>query len=124
MELVNPPDLPPQNPSYSQAAVSRGTVYVAGQIGIDPESGRLVSSDIAEQTERIFDSTARILEAAGSGLERVVRVVVYITDLADWLTMNEVYVRRFGAHAPPKSTVQVSALALGARVEIEFTAEA
>jgi len=123
MELVNPTDCPPQNPSYSQAAVSRGTVYVAGQIGIDPESGRLVSGDIGEQTERIFDSATRILEAAGSGLERVVRVAVFITDLGDWSAMNDVYVRRFGSHAPPKSTVEVSALALGARVEIEFTAE-
>jgi len=123
MELVNPTDCPPQNPSYSQAAVSRGTVYVAGQIGIDPESGQLVSGDIGEQTERIFDSATRILEAAGSGLDRVVRVGVFITDLGDWSAMNDVYVRRFGSHAPPKSTVEVSALALGARVEIEFTAE-
>lgn len=124
MKLVNPDACPPQNPSYSQAAVSGGTVYLAGQIGIDPASGRLVSPDVAAQTERIFDSAATILEAAGSGLDRVIRVTVFMVDLGEWPAMNEVYGRHFAGHAPPKSTVVVSGLALGARVEIEFTAEA
>lgn len=123
MKLVNPPDCPPQNPTYSQAAVSGGTVYVAGQIGIDPATGRLVADDVGAQTERVFESVERILEAAGSDLQRVVKVTVFLVDLADWAAMNAVYVRRFGDHAPPKSTVEVTALALGARVEIEFVAE-
>ncbi len=123
MKLVNPADCPPQNPTYSQAAISGGTVYVAGQIGIDPATGRLVADDVGAQTERIFQSAAQVLEAAGSDLRRVVKVTVFLVDLAEWAAMNAVYVRHFGDHAPPKSTVEVTALALGARVEIEFVAE-
>lgn len=123
MRLVNPPDCPPQNPSYSQAAIAGSTVYVAGQIGIQAESGALVADDVAAQTEQVFENTRRILGAAGTSLERVVRVTIFLTDMRDWQAMNEVYLRHFGNHAPPKTTVEVSALALGARVEIEFTAE-
>lgn len=124
MKLVNPPDCPPQNPSYSQAAIGAGTVYVAGQIGTDPVSGALVSDDVSAQTERIFQSASSILAAAGSSLDRVLRVAVFLVDLDDWPAMNEVYGLHFGGHAPPKSTVVVAGLALGARVEIEFVAEA
>lgn len=122
MRLVNPPDCPPQNPSYSQAAIVGSTVYVAGQIGIDAASGALVADDVGAQTERIFANTRHILAAAGTSLDRVVRVTIFLTDMREWHAMNEVYLRQFGNHAPPKTTVQVSALALGARVEIEFTA--
>jgi 2-iminobutanoate/2-iminopropanoate deaminase len=123
MELVNPKSCPPQNPSFSQAAVSGSTVYVAGQIGIDPRSGDLVSSDIADQTKQVFENAATILAAAGSSLDKVVKVTVFIVDLAEWPPMNAVYEEAFAGHAPPKSTVEVSGLALGARVEIEFVAE-
>jgi 2-iminobutanoate/2-iminopropanoate deaminase len=123
MELINPATCPPQNPSYSQAAVSGATIYLAGQIGIVPETGRLVSEDVGEQTERLFENARLVLEAAGSGLEHVVRVTVFMVDLAEWSPMNAAYERGFAGHAPPKSTVEVSALALGARVEIDFIAE-
>ncbi len=123
MKLLNPATCPPQNPTYSQAAVSGATVYVAGQIGIDPTTGELVAPDVTAQTERIFLSAETILEAAGSGLDRVVKVTIFMVDLAEWGAMNAVYQRFFAGHAPPKSTVEVSGLALGARVEIEFTAE-
>jgi 2-iminobutanoate/2-iminopropanoate deaminase len=98
-------------------------VYLAGQIGIEPNSGELVSADVADQTERIFLSAATILEAAGSSLHHVIKVTIFMVDLAEWGAMNAVYQRFFAGHAPPKSTVEVSSLALGARVEIEFTAE-
>lgn len=124
MRLVNPPDCPPQNPSYSQAAIVGSTVYLAGQIGVDPASGALVGDDVVAQTEQLFLNASAILAAAGTSLSRVVRATVFMTDLRDWAAMNEVYQRRFGHHAPAKTTVQVCALALGARVEIEFTAEA
>lgn len=122
MKLINPAECPPQNPSYSQASVSGDAVYVAGQIGIDA-AGALVSDDVADQTEQIFRNAVCALEGAGSGLDRVVKVTIFMVDLADWPAMNEVYERRFAGHAPPKSTVQVSGLALGARLEIEFVAE-
>ena len=123
MKLINPAECPSQNPSYSQASVSGRTVYVAGQIGIDAVTGALVSDDVAAQTEQIFRNAACALEGAGSGLDRVVKVVIFMVDLADWPAMNEVYERRFAGHAPPKSTVEVRGLALGARLEIEFVAE-
>lgn len=123
MKLVNPVECPPQNPSYSQAAVSGSTVFVAGQIGIDPSTGRLVSDDIGAQTEQIFRNATCVLEAAGSALAGVVKVSIFMVDLGEWAEMNAVYQRFFGGHAPPKSTLEVSALALDARVEIEFVAE-
>lgn len=125
MKLINPEKCPPQNPSFSQASVATGaTVYVAGQIGIEPSTGKLVSGGIADQTRQIFRNLECILEEAGSSLERVVKTTIFIVDLQEWPRMNEVYGEFMGNHAPPKSTVEVSGLALGARVEIEFVAEA
>lgn len=122
MRLINPPDCPPQNPSFSQAAVSGGIVYVAGQIGIG-QGGQLAGPDVRAQTRQKFANAAYVLANAGSSLDRTVRVTVYMVDLGEWAEMNEVYVEEFAGHAPPKTTVQVSGLALEARLEIEFTAE-
>lgn len=123
MQLVNPDDCPPQNPTFSQAAVSGGIVFLAGQIGIDPSSGALVPGGAGPQTDRIFRNARTILDAAGSGLDKIVRVTVFLVDMADWPAMNDAYGRHLAGHAPPKTTVVVSELALHARVEIEFTAE-
>ncbi|MEX2540738.1 MAG: Rid family detoxifying hydrolase [Trueperaceae bacterium] len=125
MKLINPSECPPQNPSFSQASIATGrTVYLAGQIGMDPGTGTLAGDDVVAQTKQIFENVTCILAAAGSSLERVVKATIFITDLADWPEMNSVYAEYLSGHAPPKSTVEVSGLALGARVEIEFTAEA
>lgn len=125
MKLINPEKCPPQNQSFSQASVASGaTIYVSGQIGIEPETGKLAADDIAGQTRQIFRNLECILEEAGSSLEKVVKTTIFIVDLQEWGEMNEVYGEFFGSHAPPKSTVEVSRLALGARVEIEFMAEA
>lgn len=122
MKLINPEACPPQNPSFSQATVSNNMVYLSGQIGIGTD-GSLVGPDIASQTRRLFENAACVLRSAGSGLDRVVRVSVFMVDLTEWAAMNEVYQEAFAGHAPAKTTVEVSGLALGARVEIEFTAE-
>lgn len=122
MKLINPAAVPPANPSYSQASVSGAIVHLAGQIGIDTE-GRLVSPEVGAQTRRIFQNVQHILAAAGSSLDRVLKVTVFIVDLGQWGAMNEVYLAFFAGHAPPKTTVQVSGLAMGAAVEIEFVAE-
>lgn len=122
MKLVEPAACPPQNPSYSQAAVSNGTVYLSGQIGIGAD-GLLVGPDVASQTRQIFANAACVLESAGSSLSKVLRVTVFMVDLAEWGEMNEVYLAAFAGHAPAKTTVEVRGLALGARLEIEFTAE-
>jgi 2-iminobutanoate/2-iminopropanoate deaminase len=107
---------------YSQGITTDGLVYTAGQVALDPKTGEVVGKTTAEQTERIMQSLAAILQAAGSSLANVVKTTVYLVDLADFPAMNEVYARHFGAHKPARSTVQVSALPKGVRVEIDAVA--
>lgn len=108
---------------YSQAVVHGGFVFCSGQIPLDPVTGALVGADVEAQTERVLTNVAAVLRAAGSSLERVVKVSVFLADLADFPRMNAVYARHFTAEAKPaRSTFQVAALPLGARVEIEVIA--
>ena len=107
---------------YSQAIVAGDLVFCAGQVALDPKSGELVSGDIREQTRRVLDNLAAVLEAAGAGLDRVVKTTVFLTDFAEFAAMNEVYGERFGTHRPARSTVQISFLPRGARIEIEAIA--
>lgn len=108
---------------YSQAVALEGWVYVSGQIPLDPDTGRLVDGGIEAQTERVIANLAAVLEAAGSSLERAVKVNIYVTDLAQFTTINEIYARRFtGDPAPARATVQVAALPLGAAVEMDLVA--
>ena len=106
----------------SQAIVAGDLVFCAGQIALDPKTGEIVSGDIKEQTRRVIDNLAAVLEASGSALDRVTKTTVFITDLAEFAAMNEAYAERFGAHRPARSTVPVSGLPRGARVEIECIA--
>lgn len=107
---------------YSQATIAGGFVFTAGQIALEPESMVVVEGGIVEQTEQVFRNLAAILEAAGSGLDQVVKTTVFLTDMADFAAMNEVYQRHFGDHRPARSTVAVAALPRGVRVEIEVVA--
>ena len=107
---------------YSQAIVVGELVFCAGQVALDPKSGEIVSGDIREQTRRVLDNLAAVLDAAGSALDRVTKTTVFITDFAEFGAMNEVYGERFGTHRPARSTVQIAALPRGARIEIECIA--
>jgi 2-iminobutanoate/2-iminopropanoate deaminase len=108
---------------YSQAIVAGELVFCAGQLGLDPVSREIVSGDIKEQTNRVLDNLAAVLEAAGSGLDRVVKTTVFLEDISEFAAMNEVYADRFGTHRPARSTVQVAKLpGSGGRVEIECIA--
>jgi 2-iminobutanoate/2-iminopropanoate deaminase len=107
---------------YSQAIKSNGFVFTAGQIALDPESGTLVGEEIAAQTRQVMQNVAAILEAAGSGLEKVAKTTIFVTDLAHFKTVNAVYGEFFEGPPPARSTVEVSALPLGALVEIETIA--
>jgi 2-iminobutanoate/2-iminopropanoate deaminase len=107
---------------YSQAIVSGDLVFCAGQVALDPKTGELVSGDIKEQTRRVLDNLSAVLEASGSGLDRVTKTTVFLTDLAEFAAMNEVYAERFGSHRPARSTVPVGALPRGSRIEIECIA--
>ena len=107
---------------YSQAIRAGGLVFVSGQIPLDPETGQVVEGGIAKQAERVLDSLRAILDASGSGLERVVKTTVFLVDLGTFTEVNEVYARFF-PHAPPaRSTVQVAALPRGVWIEIEAVA--
>jgi 2-iminobutanoate/2-iminopropanoate deaminase len=107
---------------YSQAIVAGDLVFCAGQIALDPATGQIVSGDIKEQTRRVIDNLAAVLEAAGSSLDRVAKTTVFLTDLAEFTAMNEVYAEKFGGHRPARSTVPVAALPRGGRIEIECIA--
>src|SRR5947199_8875857 len=113
---------PFQGAPYSQAIRSGGFVFVSGQLGLKPDHAE-ISGSIEEQTEQIFANLSAILDAAGTGLERLVKTTVFLADLGDFAAMNEVYARHVGGSPPARSTVEVAALPSGARVEIEAIAE-
>ena len=104
---------------YSQAVRSGQTVYLSGQIPLDPATGALVEGDIAAQAQRAFDNLKAVCEAAGGSLDSVVRLGLYLTDLGDFATVNAVMADYFSAPYPARSTIQVSALPKGAVVEVD-----
>ena len=107
---------------YSQAVEARGTLYVAGQIGVDPRTGELADGGVEAQTRRVFASLEAVLEAAHYSPADVVQATVYLADLRDFEAMNAVYAEFFGSTRPARATVGVSALPRGARVEIALIA--
>ena len=104
---------------YSQAVRSGNHVFLSGQIPLDPATGQLVEGDIATQTRRVFDNLAAVCAAAGGSLDQVVRVGIYVMDLADFAAVNAVMADYFTAPYPARSTIQVSGLPRGARVEVD-----
>ncbi|HSI98418.1 MAG TPA: Rid family detoxifying hydrolase [Gaiellaceae bacterium] len=115
---------PFQGAPYSQAIRIGDLVFVAGQLGISLETGELAGSSIEEQTEQVMRNLAAILEEAGSSLAGLVKTTVFLVDLADFGGMNEVYARHVGDRPPARSTLGISQLPSGARVEIEAVAHA
>jgi 2-iminobutanoate/2-iminopropanoate deaminase len=113
---------PFQGAPYSQAIRADGLVFVSGQLPLRPDHAEIVGETIEEQTEQVFMNLRAILEAAGSGLGRLVKTTVYLADLSDFGGMNDVYVRHVGEQPPARATVEVSALPSGAKVEIEAVA--
>lgn len=107
---------------YSQAIRAGDLVFTAGQLGLDPSSGEFTSDDVAGQAERALANLAAILDAAGSGLDRLVKVTVYLADISDWPAVNEVYARVIPEPFPARSAFAVRDLPKGARVEIEAVA--
>ncbi len=107
---------------YSQAIVGGGLVFTAGQLGIDPGTGELVPGGVAAQAERAMRNVAAILDAAGASFDRVVKMTIFLTDMADYAAVNEVYGRELPPPYPARSAVAVKALPKGALVEIECIA--
>jgi 2-iminobutanoate/2-iminopropanoate deaminase len=107
---------------YSQAVETGEFIFVAGQIPIYPPEGKIVAGDVTGQTRQVLENLKAILEAAGLGLESVVKTTVFLSSMADFQEMNNVYSEYFSNDPPARATVEVAALPLGARVEIEAVA--
>ena len=107
---------------YSQAVRTGNFVFCSGQIPLDPASGEIVSGDIAAQTRRVMDNVAAVLKAEGLSFANVVKTTIFLTDLADFQKVNEIYGSYFKQSPPARSTIQVAALPRGANVEIEVIA--
>jgi len=120
--VVSTEDAPAAVGPYSQAIHTGTLVFTAGQIPLDPKTGKLVEGGIEDQTRRALDNVGAVLRAAGSGFHRVVKVTVFMVDLGKFQAMNGVYAQYFPADPPARSAFQVSALPLGAQIEIEAVA--
>jgi 2-iminobutanoate/2-iminopropanoate deaminase len=107
---------------YSQAVTAQGWVFCSGQIALDPDTGEVVGGDVGAQTDRVMRNLAAVLEAAGASLSSVVKTTVFLSDMADFQAMNEVYGRHFGEHRPARATVQAAGLPKAVKVEIECVA--
>lgn len=107
---------------YSQAVRAGGFVFLSGQIPLDPVTGEMVDGDITVQTMRVMDNMGAVLGEAGLGFDAIVKTTIFLTDLANFAAVNEVYGSRFAAAPPARSTVEVKGLPRGALVEIEAIA--
>jgi len=121
-EVVRTDHAPAVAGPYSQGIIANGFIFVAGQGGIVPGTKTPIEGGIQAQTRQTFENIKAILEAAGTSLDKVVKMNVYLTDIGDFAAMNEIYASFFGAEPPARTTVQVAKLPLGLIVEIEATA--
>jgi 2-iminobutanoate/2-iminopropanoate deaminase len=121
-KIISTVEAPAAIGPYSQAVRVGTTLYCAGQIPLDPKTGQIVAGDISEQTKRVMQNIAAVLQAAGSSFDQVAKTTIFLTDFADFQTVNEIYGSYFKNEPPARSTVQVAALPKNARVEIEVIA--
>ena len=123
METIIAPKAPAALGPYSAAIKVGELIFTSGQIPADPATGELAPGGIAQQTEQSLKNLSAVLEAAGSGLDQVIKTTCFLTDMADFAAFNAAYGKYFSEHKPARSTVAVKALPKGALVEIECVAE-
>ena len=104
---------------YSQAVRHGNLVFLSGQVALDPAAGKLVEGDIAAQTRQVFRNLNAVCEAAGGNLDAILKLNIYLTDLGNFATVNEIMAATFSAPYPARATIEVAALPLGAQVEME-----
>jgi len=121
-EIIQTASAPQAIGPYSQAVKTNGLVFASGQIPIDPNTGQFVAGGIEEQTEQVLKNLSAVLEAAGSGLNRVIKTTVFLADMQEFSAMNDVYGRFFNQDPPARATVEASRLPRDAKVEIEAIA--
>jgi 2-iminobutanoate/2-iminopropanoate deaminase len=123
MRTISTPNAPAAIGPYTQAQISGGHLFTAGQIPLVPETMEMVTGSIEAQTEQVMKNLGAVLAAANTGWDRVVKTTVFLTDLGDFAAFNGVYEQAMKGAKPARSTVQVAALPRGAKVEIELIAE-
>lgn len=121
-KIISTNDAPAAIGPYSQAVEAGGLIFISGQLPVDPASGALAEADTAIQTEAVIKNIAAILKSQGLTLENVVKTTVFMTDLSQFVKMNEVYASFFSKNPPARATIEVKALPKGALVEIEAVA--
>lgn len=121
-EIIKTADAPEALGPYSQAVEINGTLYVSGQIGIDPGTGKIVPGGVEEQTTQVLKNIKAILRAAGFTIEDVVKSTCYLSDMTDFMAMNKIYGRVYEKNPPVRAAVAVKDLPLGALIEIETIA--
>ena len=121
-EIVSTKDAPAAIGPYSQAIKAADLVFISGQIPLDPASGEIAGASIEAQTERVMKNLAAVLKAAGSGLDKVIKTTIYLTDLSDFAVVNEIYGSYFNDSPPARATIEVSGLPKGVKVEIDAIA--
>lgn len=120
--IINTPEAPAAIGPYSQAALNKGTLYASGQLGIDPKTGDIVAGGVAEETKQVFRNIEAILKAAGMTKSNIVKTTCYLSDMADFAAMNEVYQAQFDGTFPARTTIAVKGLPKNGLVEIEILA--
>jgi len=123
-KIISTSDAPAAIGPYSQAIRAGSTIYCSGQIPLEPKTGQIISGGIDAQTRRVLDNITALLKAEGLGFGNIVKTTIFLTNLGDFQTVNEVYGSYFKSQPPARSTVQVSALPKGANIEIEVIADA
>ena len=121
-KIISTSDAPAAIGPYSQAVRSGNFIFCSGQIPLDPKSGEMVSDDIRAQTRRVLDNISGVLKSQGLSLGDVLKTTIFLTDLGNFQMVNEIYGSYFNNQPPARSTVQVSALPKGAKIEIEVIA--
>jgi 2-iminobutanoate/2-iminopropanoate deaminase len=121
---ITSPELTPPVGPFSQAIQTGGFIYLSGQVGQDPTTGKLVAGGLAAETERVFRNLSAVLKAASKGFDDVVRAGVYLTNMSDFVAMNGIYAKHFSQPFPARTTIAVAALPLGACVEIDLVVKA
>ena len=121
---VTSPELAPPVGPFSQAIEVGGFIYVSGQVGQDPATGKVVEGGIVAETERVFQNLSAVLKAAGKSFDDVVRAGVFRTSMSDYVALNGIYAKHFSQPFPARTVIAVAALPLGARVEIDLVVKA
>ena len=120
-KVINVKDVPAVGP-YSQAVEAGGLVFCSGQISVDPQTGEVASADIGRATRQVLDNLSAVLAEAGLTLDDVVKTTIYLVDMQDFASVNEIYGTYFPSAYPARATVEVAALPKGARIEMDAVA--